>query len=222
MVVQLWGPSIATVMEAMDGGAFGSPVAAANVANSAIASVGEWIIRGSRIRLFQDPTELTHQSTEVWEIGTVELLGSRGNVVGTGVIDGNIKCGMELNAVKLCPSELAVRVVEVSDGSMWTWEIVGEWLGQCVGLVICCHNKAIYVNEMTVCHAKPLCKHLKIMHLIPRKKWIALLLQFPSQRVCNCQNFTPPTFCGWTNFTAWKQSAMSNPQVQKFLIRCCL
>jgi hypothetical protein len=30
----------------------------------------------------------------------------------------------------------------------------------------------------------------------------------------------PPTFCKWTNFTAWKPSAMSNPQVQKFLIRC--
>jgi hypothetical protein len=48
----------------------------------------------------------------------VELLGSGGNVVGTGVIDGNIKCGMELNAMKLCPSEVAVRVIEVSDGSM--------------------------------------------------------------------------------------------------------
>jgi hypothetical protein len=84
-------------------------VAAANVANSAITSVGEQIIRGSRIRLFQDPTELTHQSTEVREIGTVEPLGLGENVVGTGVIDGNIKCGLELNAMKLCPSEMAVR-----------------------------------------------------------------------------------------------------------------
>jgi hypothetical protein len=123
-------------MEAMDGGAFGSPVAAANVANSAIASVGERIIRGSRIRLFQDPTESTHRSTEVREIDTVELLGSGGNVVGTGVIDGNIKCGMELNAMMMCPSEVAVWVVEVSDGFVWIREIVGEWLGQCVGLVI--------------------------------------------------------------------------------------
>jgi hypothetical protein len=54
----------------------------------------------------------------VREIGTVELLGLGGNVVGTGVIDGNIKCSMELNAVNLCPSEVAVRVVEVSDGSV--------------------------------------------------------------------------------------------------------
>jgi hypothetical protein len=67
----------------------------------------------------------------------VELLGSGGNVVGTGVIDGNINCDMELNAMKLCPSMVAVWVVEVSDGSVWTGEIVGEQLGQlCVGLVI--------------------------------------------------------------------------------------
>jgi hypothetical protein len=41
------------------------------------------------------------------------------------VIDVNIKCGMELNAMKMCPSEVAVRVVEVSDGSVWIGEIVG-------------------------------------------------------------------------------------------------
>jgi hypothetical protein len=29
----------------------------------------------------------------------------------------------------LCPSEVAVRIVEVRDGSVWTGEIVGEWLG---------------------------------------------------------------------------------------------
>jgi hypothetical protein len=125
-----------TIIEAMDGGAFGSPVAATNVANSAIVSVGERIIRGSRIILFQDPTESTHRSTEVREIGTVELLGSGGNVVGTGVIDGNIKYSMDLNVVKLCPSEVAVWVVEISDGSVWIGEIVGERLGQCIGLVI--------------------------------------------------------------------------------------
>jgi hypothetical protein len=43
---------------------------------------------------------------------------------------------MELNAVKLCPSEVAVKIVEVRDGSVWTGEIVEEQLGQCVGLVI--------------------------------------------------------------------------------------
>jgi hypothetical protein len=43
---------------------------------------------------------------------------------------------MELNVVKLCPSEVAVRVVEVRDGSLWTGEIMGEQLGQYIGLVI--------------------------------------------------------------------------------------
>jgi hypothetical protein len=68
--------------------------------------------------------------------GTVELLGLGENVVGMGVINENIKCGMELNAMKLCPFEVAVRIVEVRDGSVWTGKIVGERLGQCVGLVI--------------------------------------------------------------------------------------
>jgi hypothetical protein len=69
--------------------------------------------------------------------GTVELLGPGGNVVGTGVLQDNIKCGMELNAMKLYPFEVAVQVVQVLDKSVWIGEIVGERLGQCVGFVIC-------------------------------------------------------------------------------------
>jgi hypothetical protein len=38
--------------------------------------------------------------------------------------------------VKLCPFEVAVQVVRVLEESMWIGEIVGEWLGQCVGFVI--------------------------------------------------------------------------------------
>jgi hypothetical protein len=68
--------------------------------------------------------------------GTVELLGLGVNVVGTGVLQDNIKCGMELNAMKLCLFEVAVQVVQVLDESVWTGEIVGERLGQCVGFVI--------------------------------------------------------------------------------------
>jgi hypothetical protein len=63
-------------------------------------------------------------------MGRVELLGPEGNVVGTGVLQDNIKCGMELNAVKLCPFEVAVQVVRVLEESVWTGEIVGERLGQ--------------------------------------------------------------------------------------------
>jgi hypothetical protein len=68
--------------------------------------------------------------------GTVELLGSGGNVVGSGVLQDNIKCMIELNAVKLCPFEVAVQVVRVLEESVWTGKIVGERLGQCVGFVI--------------------------------------------------------------------------------------
>jgi hypothetical protein len=67
---------------------------------------------------------------------TVELLRPGDNVVGTGVLHDNIKCRMELNAVKLCPFEVAVQVVRVLEESVWTREIVGEQLGQCVGFVI--------------------------------------------------------------------------------------
>jgi hypothetical protein len=66
----------------------------------------------------------------------VELLKPGGNVVGTGVLQENIKCKIKLNAVKLCPFEVAVQVVRALEESVWTGEIVGERLGQCVGLVI--------------------------------------------------------------------------------------
>jgi hypothetical protein len=39
--------------------------------------------------------------------------------------------------VKLCPFEVAVQVVQVLDESVWTGEIVGERLGQCIDFVIC-------------------------------------------------------------------------------------
>ena len=67
----------------------------------------------------------------------MELLGPRGNVVGTEILQENIKCRMELNAVKLCPFEVVVQVVRVIEKSMWIGEIVGERLGQCIGFVIC-------------------------------------------------------------------------------------
>jgi hypothetical protein len=55
---------------------------------------------------------------EVRGTGRVELLGPGDNVVGTGVLQDNIKCGMELNAVKLCPFEVAVQVLQVLDESV--------------------------------------------------------------------------------------------------------
>jgi hypothetical protein len=123
-------------MSGMDVRAFGSHVAAAIVATNACGSVRERIVRGSRIRLFQDVRESIQRSTEVWGTGIVELLEPGDNVVGTRVLQDNIKCGMELNVVKLCPFEVAVQVVRVLEESVWTGEIVEERLGQCISFVI--------------------------------------------------------------------------------------
>jgi hypothetical protein len=85
-----------------------------------------------------------NQSREVQKSkGMVDLLGPCGTVVGTGVVQGNIKSGMELHGVKLCPFEVAVQVVRVVDESVWTVEILGERLGQCAGLVIRWRRAAI-------------------------------------------------------------------------------
>jgi hypothetical protein len=62
-------------MSGMDGRAFGSPVAMATVATNACGSVGERIVRGGRIRLFQDARESIQKSMEVRGTSTVELLG---------------------------------------------------------------------------------------------------------------------------------------------------
>jgi hypothetical protein len=51
----------------MDGGAFWSPVAVVNVANTAIGSVGHKIVLASHIRVFQDPSGSTHRSSQVPE-----------------------------------------------------------------------------------------------------------------------------------------------------------
>jgi hypothetical protein len=57
----------------MDGGAFGSPVAAVNVANIANGSIGHRIVQASRIRIFQDPSGSTHQSTQVPENTSIQV-----------------------------------------------------------------------------------------------------------------------------------------------------
>ena len=44
--------------------------------------------------------------------------------------------GMELNGLKLFPSEVAVRITRVDDALHWTGEVMGERLGMCVGLII--------------------------------------------------------------------------------------
>jgi hypothetical protein len=113
----------------MDSGAFGSPVAATTVATNACGSVGERIVRTSRIRLFQDGHQSIQRGPKKQGTGMVDLLGPCGTIVGIGVVHGNIKSGMELHGVKLCPFEVAVQVVRVGYESVWTREILGERLG---------------------------------------------------------------------------------------------
>ena len=66
----------------------------------------------------------------------MDLLNEDMSIVGRGIIDESIKCEMELNEVKLFPSEIAVRVMLLEDNMHWTGELVGERLGQCKGLII--------------------------------------------------------------------------------------
>ena len=73
-------------MSGTDGRAFGSLVAASTVATNACGSVGERIVRRSRISLFQDARESIQRSTEVQGRFIVELLGPEGNVVGMGIL----------------------------------------------------------------------------------------------------------------------------------------
>ena len=65
----------------------------------------------------------------------MELLGLEGNIFGMGVLQDNIKCGMELNTVKLCSFEVVVQVIQVLEELVWTREIIGEPLGQCVAFL---------------------------------------------------------------------------------------
>jgi len=44
-------------------------------------------------------------------ISLVELPYTCNNVVGIGTIDGNMKCRMELNAVKLCPLKVVIMLL---------------------------------------------------------------------------------------------------------------
>ena len=119
-----------------DGRVFSSFVAAAIVATDACGSVRERIVRRSCISLFQDAKESIQRSMEVQGRGTMELLGLGGYVVGTRILQENIKCGMQLNAVKLGPFEVVVQVVRVIGESVWTGEIVEEQLEQCIGSII--------------------------------------------------------------------------------------
>ena len=64
------------------------------------------------------------------------MLSESGDVVGLATKEDAFVSGMELNGLKLFPSEVAVRITRVDDALHWTGEVMGERLGMCVGLII--------------------------------------------------------------------------------------
>jgi hypothetical protein len=126
----------------MDSRAFGSPIAFEHdpqhhnaVGNT--TNIGARIVRAARVRLF-DTTTRTNivENSQRSQSSYVNLLSLEGNIVGVGILQHSIHVGMTLNYIKLFPSEVAVRVIEVSDASYWTGEVIGERLGMCLGLTI--------------------------------------------------------------------------------------
>ena len=98
----------------MDSNAFASPVVVRNVEaglETERLGVGERIVR--RVictSLFPEAaTHYVHTENQ-YRTPIVEFLSEGGNIVGIGAVDNSIKCGMELNHVKLFPSEVVVRV----------------------------------------------------------------------------------------------------------------
>lgn len=97
------------------------------------SSVGARLVQVARARHFQERSTLINAS----EVGrAVELLSESGDVVGLATKEDAFVSGMDLNGLKLFPSEVAVRITRVDDALHWIGEIMGERLGMCLGLII--------------------------------------------------------------------------------------
>ena len=97
------------------------------------SSMGARLVQVARARHFQNVSTSVNAS-ELER--TVELLSESGDVVGLATKEDTFMSGMELNGLKLFPSEVAVRITRVDDTLHWTGEVVGERLGMCIGLII--------------------------------------------------------------------------------------
>ena len=95
--------------------------------------MGARLVQVARARHFQNVSTSVNAS-ELER--TVELLSESGDVVGLATKEDTFMSGMELNGLKLFPSEVAVRITRVDDTLHWTGEVVGERLGMCIGLII--------------------------------------------------------------------------------------
>lgn len=97
------------------------------------SSIGSRLLRAARARQLHDGLVeicISQQNSRV------ELLSDTGAVVGMAIMDNAFKSGMELNGMRLFPSEVAVRVTHVDDELHWTGDVVGERLGLSRGLTI--------------------------------------------------------------------------------------
>ena len=76
------------------------------------SSIGSRLLRAARARQLHDGLVeicISQQNSRV------ELLSDTGAVVGMAIMDNAFKSGMELNGMRLFPSEVAVRVTHVDD-----------------------------------------------------------------------------------------------------------
>ena len=114
----------------MDSSAFGSPIVVWNVEaglETELLGIGERIVRRViRTSLFPEAATHSVHIENQHRTPMLELLSEGGNIVGIGAVDNSIKCGMELNHVKLFPSEVVVRVSHVVDEMVSIGELVGE------------------------------------------------------------------------------------------------
>ena len=90
-----------------------------------------------RRNIFHETQELPFFGMADFGSEVVQLLGDEGDVVGEGVVEKNFKCGMELQDVKLRPSEVAVCVMHVVDKNKWVGELVGDLLCDFLGKIVC-------------------------------------------------------------------------------------
>ena len=135
----------------MESEAFGSPVHYNARVSTTIGpeerGVGEGIHSVIRGNLFNEEDELLFSGMADRRSEIVQLLGDEGDVVGEGVLEKNITYRMELHDVKLCPSEVAIRVTRSIDKNKWVGEIVGDLLCDCVGELVWWHCVLVQTSK---------------------------------------------------------------------------
>ena len=82
-------------------------------------SMGSRLLRATRARQVQDGLV---EICIFQQNSSVELFSDTGTVVGMAIIENTFRSGMELNGMRLFPSEVAMRITRVDDELHWTKE----------------------------------------------------------------------------------------------------